>query len=259
MTFLLTGGKWSPFLFLSLVKLWIYKTMESVINCRLEEYLKSDKLLNNVQCGFRSRQRRVDYFIRFEMFCREAFHNQHNQWFLIWRKLMTLWKYRIMKDLHGFGLWSQLTNFINNFLKVISFKVWMGSTFSDPHPQERGIHQSSILSVALFSIKITIITECLKPVMDCLLYVDDFQTCMVTWVSSNVSCSFFWINFSNKQLTIVLHSVRQSVCICTRSWFKLTVISWQESDSSGGGNISDGYIWHDLILSNSSKMLETRA
>ena len=53
--------------------------MESVINCRLEEYLKSDKLLNNVQCGFRSRQRTVDYFIRFETFCREAFHNQHNQ------------------------------------------------------------------------------------------------------------------------------------------------------------------------------------
>ena len=44
--------------------------------------------------------------------------------------------------------------------------------------------QGSILSVTLFSVKIDSITQCLKPGVDCSLYVDDFQIC---YRSSNVS------------------------------------------------------------------------
>ena len=57
-----------------------------------------------------------------------------------------------MKDLHVFGLRGHL-NFISNFLKDRSFKVGVGSTFSDSHPQEMGLPQDSILSVTLFSVK----------------------------------------------------------------------------------------------------------
>ena len=53
----------------------------------------------------------------------------------------------------------------------------MGSTFSDSHPQEMGVPQGSILSVTFFSVKINSITQCLKPGVDCSLYVDDFQIC----------------------------------------------------------------------------------
>ena len=56
----------------------ICKTMERMINRRLVWYLESNKLLTNVQCGFRSRRSTVDHLVRFETFCREAFiHNQH--------------------------------------------------------------------------------------------------------------------------------------------------------------------------------------
>ena len=85
----------------------------------------------------------------------------------------TTWKYGIMKDLHGFDLRGRLPNFISNFLQDRSYKVWVGSTFSDPHPQEMGVPQGSILSVTLFSVKINSITQCLKPGVDCSLYVDD--------------------------------------------------------------------------------------
>ena len=40
-----------------------------------------------------------------------------------------------------------------------------------------GVPQGSILSVTLFSVKINSITQCLKPGVDCSLYVDDFQVC----------------------------------------------------------------------------------
>ena len=89
-----------------------------------------------------------------------------------------------MKDLHGFGLRGHLPNFISNFLQDRSFKVQIGSTFSDSHPQEMGVPQCSTLSVILFSVKINSITQCLKPGVDCLLYVDDFQVC---YISSNMS------------------------------------------------------------------------
>ena len=87
----------------------------------------------------------------------------------------TTWKYGIMKDFHGFGLRARLPNFISNFLQDISSKVLVGSTFSESHPQEMGVHQGSILSVTLFSVKINSITQCLIFGVDCSLYIDDFQ------------------------------------------------------------------------------------
>ena len=154
----------------------ICKTMERMINRRLVWYFES----HNLQCGFRSRRSTVDHLVRFETFCREAFiHNQHlvSVFFDLEKAYDTTWKYGIMKDLHCFGLRGQLPIFIANVLKDRSFKVRMGSTFSDSHPQEMGVPQGNILSVILFSVKINSITQCLKPGVDCSLYVDDFQIC----------------------------------------------------------------------------------
>ena len=73
---------------------------------------------------------------------------------------------------------SYLPIFIAIFLKVRSFKVRVGSTFSVwNHLQEMGVPQGSVLSVTLFSVKINSITQCLKPGVYCSLYVDDFQIC----------------------------------------------------------------------------------
>ena len=55
----------------------------------------------------------------------------------------------------GFGLRGHLPNFISICLQDRSFKVWVGSTFSDSHPQEMGVPQGSIMSVTLLSVKIT--------------------------------------------------------------------------------------------------------
>ena len=89
-----------------------------------------------------------------------------------------------MRDLHGFGLRGHLPIFIVHVVKDRSFKIRVGSTFSDSRLQEMGVPQGSILSVTLFSVKINSITQCLKPGVDCSLYVDDFQIC---YRSSNMS------------------------------------------------------------------------
>ena len=110
-------------------------------------------MFTNVQCGFRSRRSTVDHLVRFETFCREVFiYNQHlvSVFIYLEKAYDTTWKYGIMKDLHGFGLRGHLPIFIAICLKDRSFKVWVGSAFSDSHPQEMGVLQGSILSVTLF-------------------------------------------------------------------------------------------------------------
>ena len=67
--------------------------------------------------------------------------------------------------------------FISNFLKDREFQVRLGNTVSDPHDQEQGVPQGSILSVTLFNIKINNITKCLNTGTDCSLFVDDFLIC----------------------------------------------------------------------------------
>ena len=180
----------------------ICKTMERMITRRLLWYLEAHNLLTNVQCGFRSRRSSVDHLVIFLTFCREAFiHNQHlvSVLFDLEKAYDTTWKYGIMKDLHGFGLRGHLPIFIAHFLKDRSFKVRVGSTFSDSHLQEMGVPQCSILSVTLFSVKINSITQCLKPGVDCSLYVDDFQIC---YRSSNMS-------IIERQLQLCLNKLQQ--------------------------------------------------
>ena len=104
-----------------------------------------------------------------------------------------------MKYLRGFGLRRNLPIFIAMFLKDRSFTVRVVSSFSASHPQEMGIPQGSILSVTLFSVKINSITRCLKPGVDCSLYVDDFQIC---YRSSNVS-------IIERQLQLCLNKLQQ--------------------------------------------------
>ena len=166
-----------------------------------------------MQCGFRSKRSTVDHLVRFETFCREAFiHNQHlvSVFFDLEKAYDTTWKYEIMKDLHGFGLRGRLPIFISNFLQDRFFKVRVGSTFSDFHPQEMGVPQGSILSVTLFSVKINSITQCLKPGVDCSLYVDDFQVC---YKSSNMSIIERQLQLCLNKLTMVFNSARKEVSI----------------------------------------------
>ena len=97
-----------------------------MINRRLVWYLESHNLLTKVQCGFRFCVARLIILLDLVFLDLEKAYD-------------TIWKYGIMKDLHGFGLRGRLPNFISNFLQDRSFKVWVGSTFSDSHPQEMGV------------------------------------------------------------------------------------------------------------------------
>ena len=97
-------------------------------------------MLTNVQCGFRSRRSTVGHLVRFETFSREAsILNQRlvSVLFDLEKTYDTTWKCGIMKDLHGSGLRGRHPIVFKKTPR--SFKVLVGSTFSDSHPQEMGV------------------------------------------------------------------------------------------------------------------------
>jgi len=151
------------------------KVMERMINSRLVWYLEKNKLITNVQSGFRKRRSTTDQLVRLETFIREAFiQKQHAvAIFFDLEKAYddTTWKHGIMKDLFDAGLRGRLPLFIQGFLQNRHFQVRLGSHTSDVFAQEMGVPQGSILSVTLFAIKINSIVKSLSPGVECSLYV----------------------------------------------------------------------------------------
>ena len=158
----------------------ICKTMERMVNDRLVWFLEKNQLIATVQSGFRKQRGTLDHLVRFETFIREAFIKKEHAvsiFFDLESAYDTTWKYGIMNDLYDFGIRGRLAYFISAFLNERQFRVRVGDTFSNPHKQEMGVPQGSILSVTLFSVKINNIVKSVCPGVECFLYVDDFCIC----------------------------------------------------------------------------------
>ena len=143
-------------------------------------FLETTNSISNLQCGFRKNRSTVDHLIRLETFIRECFIRKEHMvaiFFDLEKAFDTTWKHGILKDLFDLGLRGNLPVFIKNFLNHRSFQVRVGSSLSDPHLQEEGVPQGSILSPLLFEIKINSIVNTLQSNIDSSLYVDDFLIC----------------------------------------------------------------------------------
>lgn len=158
----------------------VCKTLERMINNRLVWYLEKNRIISELQSGFRKRRSTVDHLVRLESFIRESLVRHEHVvavFFDLEKAYDTTWKYGIMRDLFNAGLRGRLPNFISNFLSDRHFRVRMGSFLSDLFDQEMGVPQGSILSVTLFSLKINNIVNCLPVGVRGSLYVDDFLIC----------------------------------------------------------------------------------
>ena len=110
-----------------------------------------------------------------------------------------------------------------------------------------GVPQNSIPSVTLFSVKINNITQCLKPGVDCSLYVDDVH---FRYRSSNMS-------IIERQLQLCLNKLQQwvtdngfrfsktktvSMHIYQKRYLYLDPQLFRDNSVSGGDQMSGGYI-----------------
>lgn len=156
------------------------KTFERMVSTRLTWYLETNKILTEIQSGFRKQRGTTDQLVRLESFVREAFvHGEHavSIYFDLEKAYDTTWKYGILRDLQDAGLKGRLPIFISNFLENRTFRVRVGSCLSDSFKQEMGVPQGGVLSVVLFILKINNIIKCLPPGVRGSLFVDDLLIC----------------------------------------------------------------------------------
>ena len=152
-----------------------------MINARLMWSLESQGLLSEKQCGFRKNRCTLDHLIRFETFIRNAFVKKEHVltiFFDLEKAYDTTWKHSILADPCDLGFRRHLPRFIQRFLSERSFRLKVGSTLSELHEREMGVSHGSILSPALFSIKINNIAKVVLKGTDCSLFVDDFALCV---------------------------------------------------------------------------------
>ena len=133
-----------------------------MINDRLTWFLEKNKLITNLQIGFRKARSTIDHLRHLETLIREAFAKKEHMiaiFFEIEKAYDTTWKYGITKDLENMGLKGKLPIFIINYLNNRKFQIWISTTLSELQEQEMGVPQGSILSVTLFNIKINNIVK----------------------------------------------------------------------------------------------------
>ena len=105
---------------------FLCKTLERMINKRLNWFLESNNHISRLQSGFRSDRSTTDNLVRSKTFIRDAFIKKEHAvavFFYLEKAYDTTWRYGILKDVHKLGLRSRLPTFIENFLADRAMQV----------------------------------------------------------------------------------------------------------------------------------------
>ena len=158
----------------------VCKTMERIVNVRLQDYLERRENFGKIQTGGMKGRSAIDQLVGLETAIRSGFANEEHVislFFDLEKAYDLTWKRGIMRDLHAQGLRGRLPRFVERFLTDRTFRVRINGIVSDEKVQENGIPQGSILSVTLFIVKIDAIARLIPSEVrfHSSLYMDDLQ------------------------------------------------------------------------------------
>ena len=148
-------------------------------NNRLIWFLEKHKLLSDWQCGARKNRSTIDQLLRLDTYVREAFARQQHcvsVFFDIEKAYDTAWRYAVLRDLYDMGIRGSLLKFISNYLTGRSFRVRLGTTFSQSEALEEGFPQGGVLAVTLFLIRVNKMPDQAAREVLKSLFVDDLNT-----------------------------------------------------------------------------------
>ena len=163
----------------------ISKLLEKVISSRLNNWLHSNNILADQQCGFRRNRSTKEHHLRLIQTCQQAFNrNQHVGvlFFDIEKAFDRVWINGLIFKLNRLKLPSYLGSWIVNYLSERSFQVKINNVLSSPKQIRAGVPQGSILGPTLFNIFFNDVCEHLKNVsfITDALYADD----LAAWTAS---------------------------------------------------------------------------
>ena len=153
------------------------KLLEKILNIRLMWYLETHNVITQQQSGFRCNRGTTDQLVMLSNDLQTAKDNKEHSivvFFDVNKAYDTAWKFKIIENLHEYGLRGSLPTFIQNFLQNRKIVVRIGNHTSTIHQVQNGIPQGSVLSCTCFLIAMNTITKYLPHHLKSTLYVDDY-------------------------------------------------------------------------------------
>lgn len=190
----------------------IAKLMEHMVTKRLNWYLESNHLLNNVQSGFRQNHSTIEHIIKLQDTINKSINNKGHTLsiFLDFEKAFDMvWRNGILIKLKHMGIQGCIYNYIADFLSDRTMQVRINSRFSDIKIIENGVIQGSVISPLLFLVIINDLPNKLTQV-ETSLFADD--------------CSVFKsgksLKHTQKHIQAALNEITNW---CTSNGFKISV------------------------------------
>lgn len=154
----------------------IAKLLEKIVNNRLQKWAETEKILPEVQSGFRKKRSTQDHIFRINQSIINGFNNKELTgaiFFDLEKAFDKTPHLGIVKKLEQHGLRQSLLNWIKNFLNNRTFQVFQNGTLSSSRPIKAGVPQGSCLSPTIFILYFSDIAKTLPPDVKIALFADD--------------------------------------------------------------------------------------
>ena len=161
------------------------KSMERIINTRLNWLLETNNVIANEQAGFRIRRSTSEHIAELSQFIKDALDNKRilAAVFVDFKSAYdSIWKENLLK-LVRFGIRSNLLQWLESFISHRACKVRYGEHSSKYHILQAGLPQGAVTSRTLFNLYINDLIGELNsiPCIKRLLFADD----LVFWTEAD--------------------------------------------------------------------------
>lgn len=152
------------------------KTLEKMVNHRLQWILESKKLLNKYQNGCIRNRSILDSLAVIQHNILKGFALKESTVAIsldIEKAFDLTWRYKVLLMFNKWGIKGRIFNYIKQFLNNRKIQVKVKNCLSSPYTLENGILQGSSLSSTLWNIVISDVTNCFPHPIKYSIYVDD--------------------------------------------------------------------------------------
>lgn len=150
------------------------KIMMGMVNERITEWVKRNRILNEFQAGFRKGYSTIDNIYNLTAIVNIKFAEKRKVYafFIDFKAAFDrVPRNLLIYKLHQMGISSKILNFIEKVYQNTTSAVWTGTELSDPFETKSGVKQGCLLSPQLFSLFLNDLHECLEGG----LYIDDMN------------------------------------------------------------------------------------
>ena len=154
------------------------KILEKIVNTRLIWFLEKEKILSDLQSGFRKHRSTIDSLTIIKSEVNDALNSNQYLGLIsidIAKAYDSVWRHRLLHILSKILTNGNMFNYIKCYLNSRQFSISLSNAQSKNYSQQNGIPQGSSLSVTLFLLAINDITNTITFPVKANLFADDFN------------------------------------------------------------------------------------